>query len=330
MKSTLYRCALAVLCAGVALAQSPAERVLNFRYAESPASMQEVFNALRSLAEIKDAALDSTARTITLRGPADLVNTGEWFFQQLDRPVRSAEAGPDVQEFRPAGTSDDVLCVYFLSHLDTPQAMQESVNASRSISDMHRVFPISSIRAITMRGSADQVAMGRWVLQELDTPALANGSAMVVHRYTGADPRGPAVRIYFLGNLHHSLPLQEAVNATRSIADVQRFFPVNGSFAITMRGTEAQAELCEWMLAQLDTQGAATAGEYQFPGVYDGVVRVFIAPNASTPQAMQELVNRVRAEARAQRVYPFHSGSAVLFRGTASQVAIAETLISQR
>jgi hypothetical protein len=330
MKSMLFRYALAALCACVAMAQSATERVLTFRNTESPASMQSVFNAVRSLVDLSDAVLDSTARTITLRGPADLVTGGEWAFQQLDQPARSAGTGPDPQELRPAGTSDTVLCVYFLSQIDTPQAMQESVNASRSISDIQRMFPIYGIRAIAMSGTAAQVAVGRWLLHELDAPSPATGNAPVVHRYAAVDTQGTTARVYFLANLRHPLALQEAVNGVRSISNVQRLFPVNRPFAITMRGTEAQAELCEWMLARLDTQGIVTAGEYQFPDVDDGLVRVFIAPGVSTPQTLQELVNRVRAEARAQRVYPFNSGSAVLFRGTPSQVAIAEAMVNQK
>jgi hypothetical protein len=111
---------------------------------------------------------------------------------------------------------------------------------------------------------------------------------------------------------------------------VQRLFPLNVSFAIVMRGSDAQAELCEWILAQLDTQGAVTAGEYHITGVNDGLVRLFLPANISTAQALQEVVNRVRTEARAQRVYPLTPRSAVLFRGTPSQVAIAEGLINQR
>lgn len=328
MKSTLYRCALAAWCAGAAMAQSSTERVLSLRYAESPASMQTIFNSVRAVADIKDAVLDTSARTITLRGPADQVNTGEWLFQQLDRPSRSAGTGPEPQELRPAGTSDDVTCVYFLSHMDTAQAIQEGVNAARSISSTRRMFPVNEVRAIAMRGTESQVAMDRWLLHELDAPP-PSGGAMVVDRYAAAGPEGAAIRVFFLANLHHPLELQQAVNATRSVADVQRFFAVNMSYAIAMRGSDAQADLCEWMLAHLDTQGTTTTGEYLMTGFNDGLVRVFLPANVPTPDALQEVVNRVRGETRAQRVYPFSPRSAVIFRGTPAQVAIAESLINQ-
>jgi hypothetical protein len=329
MNSVLFRCVLAALWTGVALAQSAGDRVLTFRYTESPAYMQEVFNSVRAMADLNDAVLDRSARTITLRGPANLVTVGEWVFQELDRPARPDGAGSDVHEFRPAGMGDQMISVYFLSHIATPQSMQESVNATRAISGMQRVLPNMGGHAIAMRGTTAEVGAGRWLFQELDAQSPAIGNELAVHRGPSVGSGGETSRVFFLRNIHNPQAIMQAVNAVRSVADVQRFFPFNETFEITMRGSESQAELCEWLLARLDTPSRAAIGEYHFTGD-DGLVRVFVPEGASTPEKLQDLVNHIRERSQAKRVFPYVAGSAVVFRGTPSQVAIAEAVVNQK
>jgi hypothetical protein len=109
------------------------------------------------------------------------------------------------------------------------------------------------------------------------------------------------------------------------VADVQRFFPVNHVKAILMRGTAAQAELCAWLLARLDTEGPVAAGEVVALGA---VVRVFPVAMQG-PQELMELVNRMRKETQAQRVYPVTSRSVIVFRGTAAQVGMAARVVGE-
>jgi hypothetical protein len=219
--------------------------------------------------------------------------------------------------------------VYYLARIDTPQGIQEGVNAVRSISDMQRVFPVNAMHAIVMRGTAAQISLGQWLFQELDQPSPATTST-VAHGRAVEGLGDTVARVFFLANVRSPQVLQETVNATRSIADVQRFFPFQFSSAIVMRGSTAQAELCQWMLERLDTAGVPAAGEYQVAGSSEGIVRVFTPANAPTPKALQELVNRVRSESQALRVFPVASRSAVVFRGISSQTAIADVVMKDR
>jgi hypothetical protein len=312
--------ALIALSAGVVSAQEPAvERVLSFRYAETPQSWQEINNAVRSIADIKEATMNPASRTLNLRGPATRMAAAEWIFHELDRPNQPAIPNSDIHDFRPAGTADVVVSVYYPERLHTPMALQEVVNAVRSIADIPYLFPVNAVNAVVMRGTAAQIALAKWAFQQLDGPPPANRTTEFREFHSQWLPDA-VVRVFFLATLRDPQAIQEVVNATRTIADVQRFFPVNQLHAITMRGTAAQAELCAWLVNRLDTPATPVAGEYLFPGSPTGVVRLFVP--AKTPTI--EVVKQLQIESKAQKVFLVSTRSAVAFRGTAEQAAIAE------
>ncbi|MBS1853944.1 MAG: hypothetical protein JST11_01160 [Acidobacteria bacterium] len=151
------------------------------------------------------------------------------------------------------------------------------------------------------------------------------GPAPVTRALSAGAIPGQEERIFFLANVRNPPALQEVVNVVRSIAEVQRFFPLNQAFAIAVRGTAAQAELSEWLIGRLDTAGAPLEGEYPASGF--GVVRVFAVAETASAQAIQDTVNRIRTEAQAQRVFPATARHAIVFRGTAAQAGVAERLV---
>ncbi|MEN6535425.1 MAG: cohesin domain-containing protein [Bryobacteraceae bacterium] len=59
----------------------------------------------------------------------------------------------------------------------------------------------------------------------------------------------------------------------------------------------------------------------------DTVARVFYLINVTTAQELNEISSTIRTVANAQRVFIFSSQNAIIVRGTASQVALAELLI---
>ena len=54
-----------------------------------------------------------------------------------------------------------VAKTFYLSNVNTPQELQEIVNAVRSVSELQRVVAYNSQNAIIVRGETDQVALGR-------------------------------------------------------------------------------------------------------------------------------------------------------------------------
>jgi general secretion pathway protein D len=57
------------------------------------------------------------------------------------------------------------------------------------------------------------------------------------------------------------------------------------------------------------------------------VAKVFYLTNVSSPQELQEIVNAVRSVADIQRLFPYSSQNAIIAKGSADQVALAEKLL---
>jgi len=69
-----------------------------------------------------------------------------------------------------------VVRVFYLTHTETPQQLQEVIVAVRSISGVFRAFTHSASRAMALRGTADQMAVADWLLYVLDKPAQTPGA----------------------------------------------------------------------------------------------------------------------------------------------------------
>src|SRR5215471_6461860 len=57
------------------------------------------------------------------------------------------------------------------------------------------------------------------------------------------------------------------------------------------------------------------------------VAKVFYLSNISTPQELQEIVNAVRSVADIQRFFPYNAQNAIIAKGSADQVALAEKIL---
>jgi general secretion pathway protein D len=65
---------------------------------------------------------------------------------------------------------DQVLKVFYLSNVSTPQELQEIVNAVRAVTELTRLMPYNSLHAIIARGEADRIALAEKIIRDLDKP----------------------------------------------------------------------------------------------------------------------------------------------------------------
>jgi general secretion pathway protein D len=63
-----------------------------------------------------------------------------------------------------------VLKVFYLRNVSTPQELQEIVNAVRAVTELTRLMPYNSQNAIIARGEADRVALAEKIIHDLDKP----------------------------------------------------------------------------------------------------------------------------------------------------------------
>jgi len=65
---------------------------------------------------------------------------------------------------------DYVVKVFYLNNVVKPQDMQEILTAVRTLTDIRRIFPVNSLNAILVRGTADQVLLAEKLINDIDKP----------------------------------------------------------------------------------------------------------------------------------------------------------------
>ena len=308
--------------AALAAAQSP--RVFHLTQNETPAQMQEMVTLTRAVGDIPQIAMDEGQRTVSVGGTAAQLDMAGWFIQELDRSAPPA----GMQEYRPAPGADDVVRVFFLGHVTTPQQLQEMVTNVRAVLDIRRVFIYNSLEAMAVRGTAAQMAEAAWLVNQLDLEAGAPSPGPVELRTSS----GEIARVFNLTNPRTPQEVQEIVTTIRSIADIQRVFIYNKRKAISMRTTPDRLALAEWLVGQLDRPAppaAAAPGEYTFANDAASQVRVFYLPHNPNPQEMMRVATQVRTTAPIQRLFVYSPLAALAVRGTVGQVANAEKVLQE-
>jgi len=308
--------------------QAP-DKVFYFTHLDAPQAIQEVSNAVRSIGDIRDVSVDFAKRSLTVKGTADEIAIAGWIIAELDK----SSSAPGTRDLPFNDPRAPLAQIIYLSHVDNPQYLQEIVNAVRSVVDIQRFFPMNWQKAIVMRGSPDQVKAADWLLGVLDQ-AAGPRTAGAPHEYrlpaVGWDARsGLAVQVATVTQLVTPQEMQTTTNLIRSIADIQRFFPIVSRRFLVMRGTDDQTALANWLLKELDGPGGQGTKELKVGGPGNQIAQLAYV-NAATPQSLQETVNEIRTATKMQRVFPFDPQKAVAMRGTADQLAQAQQVIQSR
>lgn len=327
MHARPIRFAIAILFATAAWGQSAAGRVFTFTYALAPIDIQQITNAVRTMGENTQVTLDTATKTLTVNGTPQQIAMAAWVFSALDQ---AAPANYATQEFRPAGSVNDLVRVMYLSHAQTPQSLQEIVNSVRTIPEMSKVFPYSAQNAVVIRGSDNQVAMTEWLFHQLDLPAgLQPALSSVVHQYATPGVANDKAQVLFLTHPWSPQSLQQITNTLRVISQLTKVFPCTAIGAVSVRGAATTVALAAWLFNQLDQAPLATPPapqEYQMPGGADDVTQVFYLAPGTSAESLQDIVAEVRP-AVDKHAFPNSALNAVTLRGTAAQIAAADALI---
>ena len=325
--------AIAALFVCSALAQSP-DRVFHFANTQT-AGFQQVALAIRTITEAPQVTVDDAAATLQVQGTADQLAMADWLFTALDKPaVGQPPAQHAASSDYPVPGSQEVVRVYYLAHSETPQSLQEMLNITRSNAEIQRAFVCAGPKALALRGTTGQLGVAGFLIDALDKPTDQPNQHSMTAAFTTPFPQAPVTRVFYLANAINPQQVQEFINMTRSVSDMQRVFPYNSLKALALRGTADQMALAEWLFNAIDKPVPQTfqhtaSAEYLVPeasGFRIPVVRIYFLAHAETAQSLQEIVNVVRSTADVQRVYPYHALKAVTVRGTAAQVALASWL----
>lgn len=135
--------------------------------------------------------------------------------------------------------------------------------------------------------------------------------------------------VYFA---HLSQDLGEVASAIRTIAGMPMPAVDETKKSLTLRGTSDQVALGEWLFNSLDAAGSGNldpniGAPYRVSG-NDDIVRVIYLGYASTVQDQQEVATAIRTIAEIRPVWVYSPQKAMVLRGTAEQLAMADWVSS--
>ena len=315
--------AILIGLAAAALAAAQTQRVFQLTQDETPQQMQEIATLMRSTGDLQQIFADVGQRTVTVTDTSAQLDLAGWYIKQLDRSTPP----PSPQDYRPAGAANDVVRLFFLSHVSTLQQLQEVATNVRAIVDMRRLFIYNTLHAMAVRGTNSQVTMAAWLVNQLDQPVGVVSPAPNQYQLATDD----IAQVFNTTNPQNPQQLQEMVTTMRSIGDIQRIFIYNARKTIVARSTPDRIALAAWLVKQLDRPAStpSATGEYELPNIPDNQVRVFYTAHIQSPADLQKVATQVRVTARTPRLFVYNPLGAVALRGTPGQVATAEKLLEE-
>jgi len=317
--------AIAVCFVSVAFGQN-VDRVFRVMNATTVTSLQEIATTLRTIGQIQQLSLDNAHATLTVKGTADQIALADWLVPKLDV---AAVSNPGPQEFSVSRDSDDVVVVYGLVHTATMQRVQEIATTLRTVAEIQKIYAITT-PVVTLRGSASQMALAKFLLAELDQPAQARQNAFV-HEFTKTAGGNDIVVVYGLAHTDSAQSLQEITTNIRAVLDIQRIFLVTTPKLLAIRGSESQVQTLKWLVPGLDRQTAKVGGnEMRVPGGNDDVVHLFYLTHVTNMKGMGELLTELRTTTHIMKAFVRSVPAALVLRGTADQIATAGQIIELR
>ena len=196
----------------------------------------------------------------------------------------------------------------------------------------------SSSGTLSVHGTADQLELAEWLFLGMDRSVPVSLDT-AVHEYRLRDGPDDVVRLLYLDRGQTVRDFQEFATLVRTIAEIRRVYPINGTKILAMRGTADQISMADYFTNELEKSAGAphphsVAPEYLLPAVpspgpNENVVRILFVANAPTFQDFQELATLIRSIAEIRRLFTYSTPKAIAVRGTTDEVAFAEWLFNE-
>jgi hypothetical protein len=225
-----------------------------------------------------------------------------------------------------------VTRVFHFHHVDTTQQLQELATMLRTLADLPQLTADNAQKSMSLRGTPTQIAIAEYLFTELDRQTLPEFATKVFRVPNNEDD---VARVFILPHTATIQDFQEVATTVRTIVEIRRVFTYNSRRALAVRGTADQIAATEWMVREIDQPAGAKRTDSRVHDVIDTTkypatqVRVFYLPYASTVQQFQEVATLVRTIAEIRRVFTYNTPRALIVRGDADQMALADWMVHE-
>jgi hypothetical protein len=132
-------------------------------------------------------------------------------------------------EYRASENIDDIVRIFYLTNPEIPQGMQEVATAVRALANVPRLFIYESLRAVAVRGTADQVKLVEFLSAEMDKPPVPRASSpgsrsSASPEFRMADGQENVVRVFYIPNTRTVQDFQEVAVLVRTVTNLRRLY----------------------------------------------------------------------------------------------------------
>ena len=220
-----------------------------------PQGMQEIATAVRSLVSIPRMFLYEDLRAIAVRGTSEQAGAAQFLFAEMDKPAVVHTPSQKLQssassEFQMKEPSESLVRVIYLPNTKTVRDFQEVVTLVRSTTDLRWAFTYNAARAVGVRGTDDQIALAKWLFENLDAASTSSHSG--VNEYRFSPTTDDFVRVFYLASASAAEHLQETAAQVRQKFLLRRVFTYSVPSAVVIRDTAQKIALAGQLIQQQD------------------------------------------------------------------------------
>jgi hypothetical protein len=252
MRVSWLGCVISALVVTTAFGQPAATQTatIPLTSGETLQDVQSILTTLADIGDVRQADTDSAKTAVVVTGTAEQIAFARWLVGELDKPATAPfPANSAEHEYNMQGTADDLVRVFYWAHCETQQNQQEVMTAIRTVENIRRLFPYPSRRALTVRGTAADIALAEWLVNELDWPVNAQSSPPPGPRQYQVPGGNEVVRVFYIPRLQNAQELESVYHAVRSATDARRMFPNSAHKALVVRGTVDQMATAERVIS---------------------------------------------------------------------------------
>jgi type II secretory pathway component GspD/PulD (secretin) len=230
-----------------------ADDVVRLFYLTNPAipnGVQEMATAVRSLANIRQMFTYNDLRAVVVRGTSDQINAAEFLFAEMDKPAQQLQSAPS-SEFRMNEPPFNLVRVFYLPNTKTIRDFQEVATLVRSTADLRYLFTYNAARAVAIRGTGDQIALAKWLLEDLGKASIPESAKdYATHEYRLSPTSDDFVRVFYLPHATTPDHLLETAAEVRQKLIIRRAFTYSVPNALVIRDTAQKISQAEKLIQQ--------------------------------------------------------------------------------
>ena len=219
--------------------------------------------------------------------------------------------------------------VFRLVNATAVTSLQEIATTLRTIGQVQQLSVDNALATLTVKGTADQIALAEWLIPKLDVTAGSNPGPQ---EYRVPGDSDDVVVVYGLAHAATIQSVYDIATTLRTVAEIQKIFAISTPI-VTLRGTASQMALAEFLLAELDQPAQARQNaflhEFRMTGGGKNIVVVYGLAHTDSSLSLQEIITNIRAVLVIQRIFQVTAPKLLSIRGSESDMQMLKWLIPE-